>query len=634
MKADVQLDLQFDPRAPLVSFPDDREPILLGEDSFQQVLALEKKRTERSGTPILLMLINLKDVLRGPEREPLTTRIASALFAVTRETDVKGWYASNLILGVICTELGSAGLPEARDIIQHKVDERFRDILGTEQMRRVRLSFEAFCGKGQQELPAGSPSDIQLYQKETPKEATAKSRPAAAALLRHRGILLAADLVLIGLACFVSLWVRVGTPLNVFEEYTGACLATLLQYLAGLFIFDQYNPHRLCRWRDTFTRIGLAVCLGILVASAFFYIAPQWQFGRGVLAIQAGLVWLFLFLFRVGYARLFLAMEPRVPALVLGNGNLGNNVCKLLASPFSPFEVKGCLIDGGIGMVGGNGAPTVLGGLDRIGETATELGIKTIIIALPRQRSHRVIRKVLEARLNGIEVIDLPNLYERLTDRVPVQYIEDQWLLFADGFYLISKPYVQKLKRLIDLGFSSLMLVATFPLALTVALAIRLDSPGPVFYRQERTGKNNRVFTVWKFRSMCANAEAQGAKWAQKRDPRITRVGRWLRIFRIDELPQIWNVFKGEMSLVGPRPERPEFVRELNRQIPYYTVRHTVPPGITGWAQVQYPYGASLEDALRKLEYDLYYIKNMSILLDLKILLRTIGVVLLGEGAR
>ena len=198
----------------------------------------------------------------------------------------------------------------------------------------------------------------------------------------------------------------------------------------------------------------------------------------------------------------------------------------------------------------------------------------------------------------------------------------------------MHRKYVPKIKRLIDLGVSSLILLFTLPLSLLVALAIYIESPGPVFYCQDRVGMGCRVYRVRKFRSMRLDAEASGAVWAQKHDPRVTRVGRWIRLFRLDEVPQLLNVFTGDMSLVGPRPERPEFVKDLEKQIPYYNVRHTVQPGVTGWAQVRYPYGASVQDSKNKLEYDLYYIKNMSILLDLKILLRTIGVVMLGEGAR
>jgi len=178
------------------------------------------------------------------------------------------------------------------------------------------------------------------------------------------------------------------------------------------------------------------------------------------------------------------------------------------------------------------------------------------------------------------------------------------------------------------------MLFLSLPMILLTALLIKLDSPGPVFYKQQRVGKGGTVFTVFKFRSMRSDAEQKGARWAQKRDPRVTRVGKWIRLFRVDEIPQIWNVLNGDMSLVGPRPERPEFVKELDLLVPYYSVRHAVTPGITGWAQINYPYGATIEESFRKLEYDLYYVKNMSILLDLQILLKTVGIVILGEGAR
>ena len=281
-----------------------------------------------------------------------------------------------------------------------------------------------------------------------------------------------------------------------------------------------------------------------------------------------------------------------------------------------------------------NGVPGVLGPISKIGEVTAKLGIKAVILGMPRNQSVRLSRRVLQARLCGVEVLDLPTLYERVTGRIPVRYIEDQWLLFADGFYLLSKEYVQRIKRVFDFFFSGLLLSLTLPLTAVTALAVVLESKGPVFYQQQRVGKGCKVFTVYKFRSMRCHSETNGARWAQQRDPRVTRVGRWIRIFHIDELPQLWNVFKGDMSLVGPRPERPEFVKELDSHIPYYCVRHTVSPGLTGWAQINYPYGASAEDALRKLEYDLFYIKNMSVFLDFKILIKTIGVVILGEGAR
>jgi sugar transferase (PEP-CTERM system associated) len=364
------------------------------------------------------------------------------------------------------------------------------------------------------------------------------------------------------------------------------------------------------------------------------YLLPQVKSNQGILAIQVVLAGLILTGWRIVYGMLSQVKRPKTGVLVVGEGESAREIHQLLRSPFSPYKVKGYL-DNGFGAQGrAERSPYVLGSLDQLTEIAVQVGANTAILAIPRNRPYWATRKILEARLQGIEVIEMPSIYEKLTGRVPVEHIEDQWLLFSDGFHLLSRGYVQRIKRLVDFGVSGLLLTLASPIMALTALAIRIESPGPILYRQERVGKGGKVFSVFKFRSMTVDAEAQGIKWAQKRDPRVTRVGRIIRMFRIDELPQIWNVFKGDMSLVGPRPERPVFVEQLASKIPYYNIRHTVAPGITGWAQVRYPYGASLDDALHKLEYELYYIKNMSILLDIRILLKTIGVVLLGEGAR
>jgi sugar transferase (PEP-CTERM system associated) len=276
----------------------------------------------------------------------------------------------------------------------------------------------------------------------------------------------------------------------------------------------------------------------------------------------------------------------------------------------------------------------VLGTCDELVEIARRVGASTAILAIPNGRSARLIKGVLGARLKGINIREMADVYEELTGRIPVDNIGDEWLLFAEGFYLLRKEYMQKLKRLIDIVASVLLLMLTAPLLSLAALAIRLDSPGNVFYSQRRVGRDQQLFTIYKFRSMRQDAESDGARWTSERDSRITRVGRLLRLTHIDEIPQILNLFKGDMSLVGPRPERPEFVEVLDKEVPYYFVRHTVKPGMTGWAQVNYRYGASVEDTKNKLEYDLYYVKNMSLFLDFKILLRTLGVVLIGDGAR
>ncbi|WP_017653179.1 sugar transferase [Fortiea contorta] len=255
-----------------------------------------------------------------------------------------------------------------------------------------------------------------------------------------------------------------------------------------------------------------------------------------------------------------------------------------------------------------------------------------VVVATQIDFSAAQIQQLMELRLQGIPVYRLPDICETLWYKIPSSLLEDKWLAFSAGFNLISCGISLKLKRCTDLVVTVLLLILLFPLMVLVSLLIKLDSPGPIFYSQLRTGLYGKPFRVYKFRSMYQDAEKRGAQWASQRDPRITRVGHWLRALRIDELPQIWNVLQGEMSLIGPRPERPEFDIKLKQAIPYYELRYLVKPGITGWAQVLYPYGASVEDAYEKLAYDLYYIKNYSFWLDIAIAFKTIRVVLLGKG--
>ena len=231
-------------------------------------------------------------------------------------------------------------------------------------------------------------------------------------------------------------------------------------------------------------------------------------------------------------------------------------------------------------------------------------------------------------------IVDIRAFYEHVAHRLPIGLITDEWLLQSEGFSLNTRGSLRRLKRALDVMISLLLLIPAAPVMLITALLIRLESPGPVIYTQSRVGLFEKEFTVYKFRSMRTDAEKNGAVWARAHDDRVTRVGRVIRKVRIDELPQIWNILKGDMSFIGPRPERMTFVRQLKETIPYYGMRHMVKPGLTGWAQVCYPYGASEDDARRKLEYDLYYIKNMSILLDIHIIFKTVGVVLFPKGAR
>jgi exopolysaccharide biosynthesis polyprenyl glycosylphosphotransferase len=236
-------------------------------------------------------------------------------------------------------------------------------------------------------------------------------------------------------------------------------------------------------------------------------------------------------------------------------------------------------------------------------------------------------------RVRGVEILDCESFYERITGKLPVSDLRETWLLFAPGF--MRQKWRLLVKRFVDIVTAMVLMICSFPIAALTAMAIKLDSAGPLFYSQNRVGLQGQVFRIWKFRSMRSDAEQPtGATWAVIGDPRVTRVGRIIRRLRIDELPQLLNVLFGDMSLIGPRPERPEITADLNRSLPLYDYRHSVRPGLTGWAQVCYPYGATVEDAREKLCYDLYYIKNWSLTFDLQIMLQTVKVVLYGRGAR
>jgi len=245
-----------------------------------------------------------------------------------------------------------------------------------------------------------------------------------------------------------------------------------------------------------------------------------------------------------------------------------------------------------------------------------------------------LLRNVLNCKLNGIDIYNAPAFYEYILGKIQVECLNDEWFINIPISGVKRSIYNTKIKRFIGLTLSLIGLVISLPITFAVAIVIKLSSQGPAFYKQKRVGLNGEVFNLIKFRSMVANAEENGAVWAKKEDERITSVGKVIRKLRIDEIPQLWNVLKGDMNFFGPRPERPEFVKILNEKIPYYSFRHIVKPGITGWAQVNYPYGASEKDALEKLKYDLFYIKNVSLFLDFHILLRTIRVVFFGKGAR
>ncbi|MDR3176161.1 MAG: TIGR03013 family PEP-CTERM/XrtA system glycosyltransferase [Desulfovibrio sp.] len=437
------------------------------------------------------------------------------------------------------------------------------------------------------------------------------------------------DLASILVALGISSSLMLPPDLEIFADYTGASTFTVIILLLSFYTLDCYNVGRE-DFRDSCLRVLIAVFIGIVAAGFTFYTFEHWRFPRMMFVLQM-------------IVNLALSLAWRRAYFLLGRrwGAPGNRVIFLGSAGaeravrvLSEYEPETSIL----GYVGETPAPKqagpCLGPSGEIFSLIAKMRPTRVIVLEAAFPDKELAHGLFLAKLKGLKVVDMRGLYERLAARVPVDLIRDEWLLLEDGFNLNVNDAMRRFKRALDIFFSLGLFVFALPLMLAAALCVRLESPGPVLYRQKRVGLNGSEFTVVKIRSMRADAEKDGAVWAGRNDSRVTRIGRLIRKTRIDELPQLVNVIKGEMSLIGPRPERMEFVRELRAAIPYYDVRHTVKPGISGWAQVCYPYGASLEDARLKLEYDLYYIKNMSALLDAKIILKTIGVVLFPKGAR
>lgn len=438
------------------------------------------------------------------------------------------------------------------------------------------------------------------------------------------------DFACIVIALAVVSEVLLPPTLDIFDDYTGASTFTVIIFLTSFYMMDCYNAGRE-EFRDTAIRVVVATVVGGIAAGFLFYTFEPWRFPRMMLVFLA----LFIMALTLGWRAVycFFTLKYRAePETVIffGAGN-ADRARAMLEEYGQDSRI--------IGYVGEEGAPFELAGPwlgkpDMIFAAIDRYAPTQVIVLDTFYLDPDLSHGLFLAKLQGLKVVDMRGLYERLAGRVAVDLIEDDWLLLEDGFNFNTNAAMRRMKRFFDLIFAATLLIATLPLLLLVAVLVRLDSPGPVLYKQKRVGLHGREFTVYKIRSMRMDAEKDGAVWAGKQDARITRLGRFLRKTRIDELPQLVNVFKGEMSLVGPRPERPEFVRELSEKLPYYEVRHTVKPGITGWAQVCYPYGASLEDSRFKLEYDLFYIKRLSLGLEVRIILKTIGVILFPKGAR
>jgi sugar transferase (PEP-CTERM system associated) len=404
--------------------------------------------------------------------------------------------------------------------------------------------------------------------------------------------------------------------------------------LISLLAFGLYSSRQRARTSGVFVRLVAAIgAASVVTAAVFFTILDLW-IGRGVLLVSSFFALLGAALSRGLFGRMMDESLFKRRVLVYGVGQRTSAISQLRRrSDRRGFEIVGFVQPDGESIAV---APErILDAKNGILDLCTRLEVHEVVVAMEDRRRGFPILGLLECRLAGVEVTELLTFLERETGRVRIDVLNPSWMIFGDGFR--RDPLRLFSSRVLDLVASVILVALSLPVMLLTMLAIKLEDGwrAPIFYGQARVGLGGQTFTVLKFRSMRTDAERDGqAQWAQKSDPRVTRVGAVIRKLRIDELPQILNVLTGHMSFVGPRPERPQFVAELAQKIPYYVQRHCVKPGITGWAQLCYPYGSSEQDALEKLQYDLYYIKNNTLLFDLAILVQTAEVVFMGKGAR
>ena len=403
--------------------------------------------------------------------------------------------------------------------------------------------------------------------------------------------------------------------------------------LVSLFAFGLYSVRQRANRAGVLIRIAAAVANAVAWSAIVYYFAPPIAMDHHVVLYTAAIAIVFSFVTRLLFERIIDENLFKQRVLVFGAGLRAQSLLQLRRrTDTRGFRLLGFMT---------SESDTVVAPIDRLiarppslYRWAIDNDVDAIVIAMEDRRRGFPMHELLECRLAGIEILDLPTFLERETGKVRLDVLNPSWIIFGEGFRVSLMQHL--LERAFDIVASLGLLAVALPVMVLTTIAIKLeDGPrAPVLYRQRRVGQNGKVFEVLKFRSMVLDAETNGAQYAQARDPRVTRVGAFMRKTRIDELPQLLNVLRGDMSFVGPRPERPEFVSQLEQRIPYYRERHTVKPGITGWAQLCYPYGASEKDTIEKLQYDLYYVKNRSLIFDLAILMQTVEVVLWGKGAR
>ena len=405
----------------------------------------------------------------------------------------------------------------------------------------------------------------------------------------------------------------------------------------GFYYNDMYDRRALTKRSLLLIRLLRAMGVTLLALMVLYYIFPALRVERGVVLLAAFIISAAMVGWRVVLYRRRSFSRSIERVLFLGTSTSGIGLTyEIMRAPELQYKIVGFL-DEKAGRFDNPPArplvsPGIIGGIDQLEEVIEREQVDRLIISLSERRGVMPIHQLTALKLQGLPIEDAQSMRERITGRIMLDHLQPSWLISSDGFQKSS--FVMAVKRTTDIVISAILVLLCAPVMLLTAIAIRLESDGPALFKQQRVGLGGRTFRIFKFRSMRQGSEKGTPSWTSNSDPRITRIGNIIRKFRIDELPQLLNILRGEMSLIGPRPEVPYFCELLEREIPYFNQRHTVRPGLTGWAQVKYQYGASLEEARVKFEYDLFYIKNLSLLLDLSIIFETAKVVLLGRGAK
>lgn len=453
-------------------------------------------------------------------------------------------------------------------------------------------------------------------------------------MIRPKYFIIIADICLAYLCLAGAHLVRFGS-LSSQDSLASGGVLKLICYLCTIifssYLFQLYDRQKFSSRKLLFYRVVSVGLFAFFVLSAIYYLFPSIQFGRGLLLISLALFFCGQLSLRFLIRKFSYSAQFSTRVLIVGAGELAKRIAEIVPKDqnvhsyvrFISCTEKTPIVD----------PELIVGNIGNIDDLIHDYRPQTLVVALSERRGNLPLKEFMRSKLRGVEIIEATTYFERQKACLLIENMQPSAFLFTEGFRMT--PFMRSYKRIYDIIFSVIGLLIAAPLFPLLALVIKLDSPGPIFYKQLRVGENELEYFVYKFRTMGQDAEKQtGAIWAQKDDPRVTRIGQFLRKTRLDEIPQLYNVLKGDMSFIGPRPERMAFVERLKETIPFYSTRHFVKPGVTGWAQVCYPYGASDEDALEKMRYDLYYIKNYSIFLDFRIIIDTIRVVLTGFGGR